>query len=223
MSQTFIEHNRLIKYMLTWEELREKALSKIYHDKEIGYLDPDILDFLLAFYRNRNDVYTQSSCSGRITIVDAEMPWDRKNSTIVFKNHLRITEQDLEGVLGKDQVKRLWLIVQGPIIHIYVKNIETAWEILKVAREAGFKHSGILATNQKGVLVELRTGIRMVHLLRETNTEMVDKEKIKTLVNVSNEVLARGKQKMNLLKDLLSSNSNNSMELGKDSKLKTPI
>jgi len=46
------------------------------------------------------------------------MPWDRKNTTIVFKNHLRITEQDLEGVLRKDQVKRLWLIVQGPIIHI---------------------------------------------------------------------------------------------------------
>ncbi|MEM3350742.1 MAG: hypothetical protein QXZ23_10705, partial [Saccharolobus sp.] len=78
-----------------WEELRNRTLNRIFHDKEIGYLDPDILDFLLAFYKYRDDVYTQSSCSGRITIVDAEMAWDRKNSTIVFKNHLGITLQDM--------------------------------------------------------------------------------------------------------------------------------
>jgi len=63
--------------------------------------------------------------------------------------------------------------------HLTLKTLKQLGKYLKVAREAGFKHSGILATNQKGVLVELRTGIRMVHLLRETNTEMVDKEKIK--------------------------------------------
>ncbi|WP_338604788.1 hypothetical protein V6M85_12040 [Sulfolobus tengchongensis] len=209
--------------MLMWEELREKALHRIYHDKEIGYLDPDIMDFLLAFYKYRNDVYTQSSCSGRITIVDSEMPWDRKNSTIVFKNHLGITVRDIEDVLDKDQVRRLWLIVQGPIVHAYAKNIDSAWEILKIARNAGFKHSGILTTNEKGVLVELRTGIRMVHLLRNSNTEKVEQDKLTTLVNVANEVLIKGKQKMKLLEEILSSNSKNPMELGKDPKLKTPI
>ncbi|MEM3515942.1 MAG: hypothetical protein QW281_04800 [Saccharolobus sp.] len=205
-----------------WEELRNRTLNRIFHDKEIGYLDPDILDFLLAFYKYRDDVYTQSSCSGRITIVDAEMAWDRKNSTIVFKNHLGITLQDMLDILSKRQVHRLWLIVQGPILHLYAKDMNAAWDILKIAREAGFKHSGILANNNKGILVELRTGIRMVHLLRDSNNENVKEEELDSLVKVANEVLKRGKQKMNLLKDLLS-NSNNSMKLRKNSELQTPI
>ena len=205
-----------------WEELRNRTLNRIFHDKEIGYLDPDILDFLLAFYKYRNDVYTQSSCSGRITIVDAEMAWDRKNSTIVFKNHLGITLQDMLDTLSKRQVHRLWLIVQGPILHLYAKDMNAAWDILKIAREAGFKHSGILANNNKGILVELRTGIRMVHLLRDSNNENVKEEELDSLVKIANEVLKRGKQKMNLLKDLLS-NSNNSMKLRKNSELQTPI
>ncbi|MEM3203001.1 MAG: hypothetical protein QW232_01995 [Saccharolobus sp.] len=205
-----------------WEELRNRTLNRIFHDKEIGYLDPDILDFLLAFYKYRNDVYTQSSCSGRITIVDAEMAWDRKNSTIVFKNHLGITLQDMLDTLSKRQVHRLWLIVQGPILHLYAKDMNAAWDILKIAREAGFKHSGILANNNKGILVELRTGIRMVHLLRDSSNENVKEEELDSLVKIANEVLKRGKQKMNLLKDLLS-NSNNSMKLGKNSELQTPI
>ncbi|MEM0130503.1 MAG: hypothetical protein QW550_05560 [Saccharolobus sp.] len=205
-----------------WEELRNRTLNRIFHDKEIGYLDPDILDFLLAFYKYRDDVYTQSSCSGRITIVDAEMAWDRKNSTIVFKNHLGITLQDMLDTLSKRQVHRLWLIVQGPILHLYAKDMNAAWDILKIAREAGFKHSGILANNNKGILVELRTGIRMVHLLRDSNNENVKEEELDSLVKIANEVLKRGKQKMNLLKDLLS-NSNNSMKLRKNSELQTPI
>ncbi|MEM3221668.1 MAG: hypothetical protein QXQ97_04750 [Saccharolobus sp.] len=205
-----------------WEELRNRTLNRIFHDKEIGYLDPDILDFLLAFYKYRDDVYTQSSCSGRITIVDAEMAWDRKNSTIVFKNHLGITLQDMLDILSKRQVHRLWLIVQGPILHLYAKDMNAAWDILKIAREAGFKHSGILANNKKGILVELRTGIKMVHLLRDSNNRNVKEEELDSLVKIANEVLKRGKQKMNLLKDLLS-NSNNSMKLRKNSELQTPI
>lgn len=205
-----------------WEELRRKALSRIYHDKEIGYLDPDILDFLMAFYKFSENVFTQSSCSGRITIVDSEMPWDRKNSSVIFKNHLGITTEDVINIINKGQVRRLWLIVQGPILHLYTRDINTAWNILRIARTAGFKHSGILTSNSKGILVELRTGIKMVHLLRGSNDEKIEYQRIDSLVSVANEVLRRGKQKMNLLKDLLLSNVENFVELRKDSKLEAP-
>ncbi|BDB97338.1 tRNA(Phe) 7-((3-amino-3-carboxypropyl)-4-demethylwyosine(37)-N(4))-methyltransferase [Saccharolobus caldissimus] len=205
-----------------WEELRRKALSRIYHDKEIGYLDPDILDFLMAFYKFSENVFTQSSCSGRITIVDSEMPWDRKNSSVIFKNHLGITTEDVIDIINKGQVRRLWLIVQGPILHLYARDINTTWNILRIARTAGFKHSGILTSNSKGILVELRTGIKMVHLLRGSNDEKIEYQRIDSLVSVANEVLRRGKQKMNLLKDLLLSNVENFVELRKDSKLEAP-
>ncbi len=202
-----------------WEELRKKAIERIYHDREIGYLDPDIWDFLMAFYNYSEKIFTQSSCSGRVTIVDAEVPWDRKNSSVVYKNHMGISLEDLKDIISKGQVSRLWLIVQGPIVHVYAKDMDTAWNVLQIARNAGFKHSGILVSNYKGILLELRTGVRMTHLLKNKVDDSA--ENLSDLVEVANEVLRKGKEKMIRLTEALSSNSKNPMELRKNPKLET--
>ncbi|ARM76270.1 tRNA(Phe) 7-((3-amino-3-carboxypropyl)-4-demethylwyosine(37)-N(4))-methyltransferase [Acidianus manzaensis] len=208
--------------MMSWEEWKKKAYERMLRDQEIGYLDPDIFDVLMAFF-NREKSFTYSSCSGRITIVDSILPWVRNDSTIVFKNHLGIKEDDIKDILQKDQVNRLWLISQGPILHVYTKDWDEAWEIIKISRQAGFKHSGILTTNKKGILVELRTGVKFVHLLRENSEQKVSEEEIKTLTKISNEVLMKGKEKLNLLKDLVSSVGNDSMQLRKDSEGKIKL
>ncbi|BFH74517.1 hypothetical protein SJAV_24610 [Sulfurisphaera javensis] len=206
--------------MNEWYTYKQKAWERILRDKEIGYLDPDIFDTLEVFFK-RKDTFTQSSCSGRITIVDAEMPWERKNSTIVFKNHLGINVNDLLETIIKGKVHNLWLIVQGPIFHVYTRTNEEAWEILKIARQVGYKHSGILTTNEKGILVELRTGVKMVHLLKEK----YDDNEAYELVNIANKVLQKGKEKLRKLKESLedSLNPNNSMQLRQDSERKSEL
>jgi tRNA wybutosine-synthesizing protein 3 len=207
--------------MSSWQDFKKKALERINHDKEIGYLDPDIYDLLMAFFK-REKTYTYSSCSGRITIVDSILPWVRKNSTIVFKNHLGITEEDIVSILNKGQLYRLWLITQGPIVHAYTEDEQEAWEIIKIARDAGFKHSGILTKNFKGVLVELRTGIRFVHLMRENENQKFDSEDISRLVKISNEILLKGKEKMKNLQSLIElSIRDNPMKLWKNPEMET--
>ena len=202
--------------MSDWYAYKQKAWERILRDKEIGYLDPDIFDVLEAFFK-RKDTYTQSSCSGRITIVDAEFPWDRKNSSVIYKNHLGMSVEDFVATISKGKVWNLWLIVQGPIFHVYTRTQEEAWEILKIARSAGFKHSGILTINKKGVLVELRTGIKMVHLLKQNYTE----EEIVELVNIANKVLLKGKERLRKLKIALENSlkfeSQSPIDLKKDS------
>ena len=206
--------------MNDWYTYKQKAWERILRDKEIGYLDPDIFDVLEAFFK-RKDTYTQSSCSGRITIVDAEFPWDRKKSSVVYKNHLGIGVEDFIRTISKGKVWNLWLTVQGPIFHVYTRTQEEAWEILRIARSAGFKHSGILTINKKGILVELRTGVKMVHLLKQNYIE----EEMVNLVNIANKVLLKGKEKMQKLKIALenSLNSHDSMELGKNSERKSEV
>lgn len=208
---------------MSWEEWKKKAYERLLKDKEIGYLDPDIYDVLAAFFR-REKSYTYSSCSGRITVIDGILPWDRKDSTIIFKSHLEIKENDIFEVLQKGQVRRLWLISQGPILHVYTKDWDEAWEIIRIAREAGFKHSGILTTNKKGILVELRTGVKFVHLLRESSNQRVSEEDVKILTNISNEVLLKGKEKLRALqKAIESSIGNDPMQLRKDSEGKVHL
>ncbi|BDC19626.1 hypothetical protein [Acidianus sp. HS-5] len=178
-----------------WELWKKKAYDRMIRDKEIGYLDPDIYDVLMAFFK-REKSFTYSSCSGRITIIDSYLPWIRKSSTIIFKNHFGITEEDVKNILEKSQVYRLWLVSQGPILHVYTKDWDEAWDIIKIARSTGFKHSGILTVNKKGILVELKTGIKLVQILRESSEQKIGDDQIKSLVNVANEVLKKGKDKL---------------------------
>jgi len=68
-----------------WRERKYKAWKRILDDLEIGYLDVDLLPLLVLINRDR-ELYTTSSCSGRITVMDAEYPWEKEEETaIVFK------------------------------------------------------------------------------------------------------------------------------------------
>ncbi|BCU71390.1 hypothetical protein KN1_26870 [Stygiolobus caldivivus] len=200
-----------------WKEYKKKAWERIMRDKEIGYLDPDIFDVLEVFFK-REKAYTQSSCSGRVSIVDSYLPWERKDSTVVYKNHITFSLEDLKDTISKGYVRRLWLIVQGPILHVYTKDQEEAWNIIKTARGAGFKHSGILTSNNKGILVELRTGVKMVHYLSPS----LSYKELEELVGISLEVLQKGKEKLRRLKDSVASSIvDNPVELGEYSEGET--
>jgi tRNA wybutosine-synthesizing protein 3 len=202
---------------MEWLKKKELAWKRILADKEIGYLDPDIFDVLEIIFK-RPKSYTKSSCSGRITIIDAEYPWKRKNSSIAYKNHFGITLEDLKNIVDKPTVWRLWILVQSPILHIYTYDLNEALDLLKIARNAGFKHSGILTMNEDGILIEITSGVRLTQLIKDENGNIIsDLEKI---AKISNEILHKGKEKLEKFKKLLLNSLiiNDSMELRKNSK-----
>ncbi len=183
-----------------WLKRREEFWRRLIEDEEIGYLDPDIKELLIEFFRD-SKAYTLSSCSGRITLVDAPMPWVREPSSVVFKKHSRISLDEVLPVINGPVAWRLWLIVTGPIIHVSTIDIDEAINILGIARRAGFKHSGILAIGGKGVIVELMTGVRMTTLIRDGEVYVIpnDEEALRRLISVANEALMEGKSRLNRL------------------------
>ncbi len=180
-----------------WEREREEAKKRMMEDLEIGYLDEDIIDVLELFFKT-DYVFTKSSCSGRITIVDAPYPWSRENSTIVFKSHSGISLKDLEDVLKRNVIHVLWLNVQGPIIHAIAVDLSSALKVLEIARKAGFKHSGILSISERGVVIELTTGVRVNIPIKKKDKILV--KEFNEIVNVANEILLEGKKRLKRLK-----------------------
>ena len=180
------------------EELRERLLS----DLHIGYLDRDILDILLMFFK-RGESFTISSCSGRIVVVDAPLPWVRRESTVVFKKHEPVVVSELEDVLRQDAIYVLWLVVTGPIIHISTASLREAVKVLRIAREAGMKHSGILSLSKKGIVVELKTGVRIAAPLKQKNNLLVSSDKLSELVDIANKALLEGKKRLEKLREVL--------------------
>ena len=182
-----------------WEKAKEEAWKRLNEDLEIGYLDEDIYDILKLFFELPY-AFTKSSCSGRITAVDAKYPWSR-DGTIVFKVHRPITLDELHKIMKKPVLERLWLNVQGPIFHVMAKDLDSSFKILKLAREAGFKHSGILVANEEGWLVELTTGVRANLLLKDKDKELMKVDE--SALNAINEVLMQGKRRLDALRKVL--------------------
>ena len=143
--------------------------------------------------------FTKSSCSGRITAVDAKFPWSR-DGTIVFKVHRPITEDEFFRIISKPVKERLWLNVQGPIIHVVAKDMDSAKRILELARKAGFKHSGILVPDEHP-LVELTTGVRANLLIKVKDRLVI--EPSPEVVETVNEVLLEGKRRLRRLEEVL--------------------
>lgn len=186
-----------------WRARKEILRRRLMEDLEIGYLDEDIVDVLRKLFEFE-DLYTISSCSGRITFIDGSLPWERRGSSIVFKKHQPIRLDELLEILKAPTLKRLWLVVTGPIVHVSALNMRSARKLLMMAREAGMKHSGILSINrEKGIIVELKTGIRLTHLLKIGQQALLGENEAGEIVKVANESLVEGKKKLNKLRELL--------------------
>jgi len=177
----------------TWQEAKIEAWERLWEDLRIGYLDEDILDVLIEIFL-RPGSYPKSSCSGRITVIDAKYPWAKDDTMTVFKKHSMISYEEIERVLSRPWAHRLWLSVQGPIYHVYVDSLSEAEEILAAAREAGFKHSGVMVLGDTP-LVELRTGVRADVLLADEENILVDEEALRRIVDTLNDVLQQAKER----------------------------
>ncbi|MEM4718201.1 MAG: hypothetical protein QXE81_05525 [Desulfurococcaceae archaeon] len=182
-----------------WRSRKEYSWKRIWEDLEIGYLDRDLLPLLVLINKDI-DFYTTSSCSGRIVILDADYPWERDEARIVFKSHTPINRNEMRSINNLKVHKKIWIIVNGPIIHIYSKNLRKAALILRTAREVGFKHSGIIhASRDKGVFIELVTGVYTSHLLKTRNEEITQANQMFKLVEIFNDALIEGKKRLDKL------------------------
>jgi len=176
-----------------WRKYKLEFWKRLWEDLEIGYLDEDLLPILIKLNIDAG-FYTMSSCSGRVVFSDSKYPWSREETSIVYKKHYPISVEEAAHILDKPVVRRLWVNVSGPIIHVSTDRLSRAKLLLKLARKAGLKHSGILSINpSKGIIVELMSGIKMTQLLKTPYKQIVPEDRLADLVNLMNEVLIAGK------------------------------
>ncbi|MCS7128965.1 MAG: hypothetical protein RMI83_06845 [Desulfurococcaceae archaeon] len=182
-----------------WIVRKKVFWSRIWEDLEIGYLDRDLLPLLIEL-NLRPYTYTLSSCSGRIILVDSVKPWARKGTNVIFKKHAPITHEELVRVTREPCAEALWLIVSGPIIHASTASLKEAGELLRVARRAGFKHSGVLSMHKvKGIIVEMLTGIKAIHIIKKGEEFITPVSELSKVVAVANELLEDAKEALKRL------------------------
>ncbi len=143
------------KLCKNWGLFREKYLQRLKRDIDAGMVDTDIADILVAL-NSIPCIVTTSSCSGRIVVIAAKTPHDKRSSSFVFKSHKKITMDDLERViegLVKDGFREefVWISVQPVILHMYVCGYLNAVSVMRIFESIGFKYACMKPTRHENV------------------------------------------------------------------------
>jgi len=181
-----------------WVMWRVESFRRFREDVEIGYVDPDLVNFIYKVFNTKN-FFTISSCSGRITLIDAIFPWARDESYIVFKKHTPVSLEEVIPVLSVKPLHRLWLIASGPIFHFVAKSIPAAQILVNEVRKCGFKHSGIISIRVDGIVVEVISGTWTSFLLADGDELVIQPNSLIRILEISNTILLEGKKRIECL------------------------
>ncbi len=168
----------------------------LFEERVIGYLDPGAEAFLRSL-NARGNLWTTSSCIGRIAVVEGRFHWERGGSRIVYKTHDPLSLEELLRVLARP-FPDLWLKASGPIIHFQTPRLECALSLLETARNTGFKHSGIISGGQV-YTIEVAAPTRIDAPLRVGRRDLYTIDGLAVLVEKANEALLEGRRRLERL------------------------
>lgn len=181
-------------------------LNKLNIAKKNKEVDEDIVD-LLDMFNSIPFIYTTSSCSGRIMLIDVPFNQRKSASKRIAKWHRPVTFDSVWDIIKSYNPKGvLWLKQESFIIALAVPSIEWASYLIRLARLFGFKESGIRSINLDAHHVFLDiSGTEKLHVPVSLNSRglIITREYGEFLINTANKLLFRTKNKLNLLRSIV--------------------
>ncbi|MEB3816820.1 MAG: hypothetical protein LRS46_02605 [Desulfurococcales archaeon] len=174
--------------------------SILLEERMVAYLDIGA-EWFLEKLNEPTALETTSSCMGRISLIEGPWPWERRSDTrIVFKSHSWVNPQRLALECVKPY-ENLWLKVTGPIIHFRTPSPSCARWLLSIAREEGFKHSGVISIpeediGEKSYVIEVTAPTGFSTPLRLNWRCMIPPSSLRELSRASIMALALGRKRL---------------------------
>lgn len=177
---------------------KERALNKLINAENENKVDEDIKDILKII--NSNDEYfTSSSCSGRIVLIELPSLGNKKEAKFLGKWHRVVEYFEIDNALKSANKGMIWLLAQSPILHIIAKSNISADKMIKIAISSGFKNSGIKSFSSN-IVVEICSTERLDMPIGRDSDLYCSKKHLDFLIDVSNDIIKRSKNKLKLLK-----------------------
>jgi len=188
--------------MTKFSQQRDKALKQLADARREGKADEDIAELVDLINSDKN-LYTTSSCAGRICVLQTPKEHDKLESGWLGKWHHEVTLQDLQDALKNHDKYVAYLQAECPILHVVARDVGGAEKILFAAQQSGFKRSGIQAINPERVLVEICSTETLEVPLAENGERLVDDIYLGYLVNIANTKFSSGRRKLARLQSKL--------------------
>jgi len=174
-----------------FEKEKKIQLSRADFSKK-GSIDSKI-KALVGRINSKKEYYTTSSCSGRIIIlVEGKI---RKDVNWIFVSHNNAKLGEIKKSLKKLPKETGWFKFEPMILHVCCSSIDSAQKLIDLAKQSGFKHSGIMSLGKR-IIVEIR-GTDFISAPISFNSRMsVDDNYLKKILKEANKKLEKNVKKI---------------------------
>jgi len=190
---------------------KREALTSLFTAMRGGKVDEDIIELLLLI-NSIKGVYTTSSCSGRIGIIEEPALGAKPLSRWLIKVHRPIEFEEAAGALKNAREGLIFLKSQPPIFHIVAEDMERAKRLHELGLASGFKYTTFKVVSTRH-LVEINATEYLTAPLGKDGRVLVDDDYLRFAIEIGNSMLRRSKDRLPRLQENF---RNLRGELGKD-------
>ena len=172
---------------MIWENFRERKLEE-YRNAEIDDWIRPITDTI----NSCNDFVTLSSCAGRIAVMDMPEFGDKKNSVFLGKWHHPPSIHEVTAAIEKGKGE-VWFMMNPPILHIACRSVEFSFQLLDVAKKAGFRRAGLISARKN--VVEIAGQERVEFLVARNKCAIASRELLEENLSEGIQKLKRSRER----------------------------
>ncbi|MBW3004933.1 hypothetical protein KY310_03805 [Candidatus Woesearchaeota archaeon] len=173
-------------------ELDKKNILGKIDKSQKGEIDKDIQK-LVDLINSKEEYYTTSSCSGRIVVIEIPESGRKDEAKWLLVKHGPVIVEEIKNSLKSQE--DIWLKEEGMILHICCRDIEAAEKLVNIAKNSGFKRTGMITVNKRYV-VEIVSTENVSTILAKKGKILVTDTYISELVSECNKKLEQNKKKI---------------------------
>lgn len=159
-----------------------QTLHKAIEDKKADEL---IIPFLLEVTKIP-DIFTSSSCAGRIMLLSTDENEDKKISHFHKRFHRTVTLDEIKSALSEKTDGEIWLKAEPFIFHFGAKDYDKSKEILEFCQQFGLKKAGIITAKDGKYILEVTYTQFMSIPLKKDDKILVDENYLEIIVSKAN-------------------------------------
>ena len=173
---------------------KREALVSLFTAMKEGKVDEDIIDLLLLINSIRG-VYTTSSCSGRIGIIEEPALGAKPLSQWLIKVHREMEFEEAKEALSRAREGLIFLKSQPPIFHIVAEDGERAKKLHELGLASGFKYTTFKVISNR-YLVEINATEYLTAPLGKDGKVLVGDDYLRFALEIGNSMLRRSKGRL---------------------------
>ncbi|WP_297467313.1 hypothetical protein [Thermococcus sp.] len=173
---------------------KREALKSLFTAMLDGKVDEDIIDLLLLI-NSIKGIYTTSSCSGRIGIIEEPSLGAKPLSRWLIKVHREMTFPEAKRALEQAESGLIFLKSQPPIFHVVAEDLEKAKKLHELGLASGFKYTTFKVISNR-YLVEINGTEYLTVPLGRDGKIMVSDNYLRFALEIGNSMLKRSKGRL---------------------------